>query len=107
MSNPVDLMLKGLEELRKVDPELPVQRAVVFLLVVRHEGCTAKQLQDWAGLSNASIVRNLQALGKTNRHGKPGHDLVVAKTDPTETRRNIVELTPKGRRVAESIKTLL
>jgi len=96
-----------LEEFRKVDPDMPIQMAAAFLVVANNEGVTMKELGDKLGISQSSCSRNVAALSKVHRLNKPGHDLVYAIEDPAERRRKIVFLTPKGKRVAESIVGIL
>ena len=43
-------LLKCLEELRKMEDQMPMQMAATFLLVATHEGCTHKQLSEWLGV---------------------------------------------------------
>lgn len=100
-------MYKGVEELRKFDPEMPAQTVNLFLLVCMHPGITQKDLAIRLGVSQASISRNTAALSKVHRLNTPGHDLVVATEDPVERRRKVVHLTPKGRRVMEAIEKVL
>ena len=51
-------------------------------------------------IGQSSCSRNILALGKWHRLGRPGADYVEAVEDPKERRRKIVYLTPKGRTVA-------
>ena len=55
-----------------------------------------QNLCEMTGLSQSSASRNIQALGKWHRLGKPGYDLVEAVDDPHDTRRKIMYLTAKG-----------
>ena len=47
------------------------------------------------------------ALGRLNRHREPGMELVYDQEDPTERRRKIYNLSPKGRRVATAIEHII
>lgn len=95
-----------IEEFRKIDPEMPLQTAVTFCTVAAEEGITMKRLQEKLGFSQSSCSRNVASLSKFHRLNKPGHDLLYTTEDPHERRRKIVMLTPKGKRVAESIKAV-
>lgn len=70
-----------------------------LLIVALEPGITMKRMAEKLGLSQSSTSRNVSALSKTHRYGKPGYDLITAKEDPTERRRKIVTLTAKGERV--------
>lgn len=99
--------LNLLEELRKIDAEMPLQMATAFLTVASEEGITMKRLGEKLGISQSSCSRNVAALSKYHRLNKPGHDLLYATEDPEERRRKIVKLTPKGKRVAETLLEIL
>lgn len=98
-----------IQEFRKLDDDITTLMASLFLRVVLNakDGITMKQLGEQEGVSQASVSRNIAALSKWHRLHRPGLDLVEAMEDPLERRRKIVKLTPKGRRVAESISDLL
>lgn len=96
-------VVKCLEEFRKIDPQMPPQTAQVFLWVCIQDGITMKDLAERVGISQSSTSRNVAALSKEHRYGKPGYDLVAATEDPMERRRKIVKLTPKGRRIAQAL----
>lgn len=100
-------LLRLLEEFRKLDPEMPLQQAVTFVEVALRPGISVTELSDRVGQALSSTSRNVAALGEVNRNRQQGHNLVVAKEDPLERRKKIVSLTPKGRRVAETLITLL
>lgn len=96
-----------LEEFRKLDPEMPTQQAAAFLMVAMTPGITMKDMARKLGISQASCSRNVSALSEMHRLNKPGLDLVYAIEDPAERRRKIVNLTPRGERVAESLREIL
>lgn len=90
-------LIKVLETLREVDSELPIQMAQTLLVVAQRPGITIQDISKDTGLSQASASRNVQALGKWHRLGKPGFNLVEGVEDPHDTRRKIVFLTKEGR----------
>lgn len=98
--------LNVLEEFRKIDPEMPIQMAVVFLNIASDEGLNMTELYKRSGISQSSVSRNVAALSKWHRLNKAGHDLVVTKEDPNERRRKVVFLTNKGRILADAIAKL-
>ena len=107
MSKELNKILRVLEELRKIDPEMQLQMAATLILVANKQGITMKELSKTLGISQASCSRNVAALSKWHRLNKPGHDLVYASEDPAERRRKIVFLTSKGEQVAETLCSLI
>jgi len=106
MGNPYTNKLNILEEFRKIDPEMPIQMAVIFLNVAADEGLNMTDLYKRSGVSQASVSRNVAALSKWHRLNKAGHDLVTTKEDPAERRRKVVFLTPKGQLLAKAIAAM-
>lgn len=100
-------LFAAIEELRKIDPELPTQHAAAFITVAFQPGITMKEMADRLGISQSSSSRIVAALGKWHRLGKPGYDLVEASEDPAERRRKIMHLTPKGRRIAVALSNIM
>lgn len=97
-----------LEEFRKVDPEMQMQAAAVFLAVAsRDDAITMTELREAVGISQSSVSRNVAALGQINRLHGPGFNLLEAREDPEERRRKIVALTPKGRTLARALAQAL
>jgi DNA-binding MarR family transcriptional regulator len=97
-------MIAFVQEFRKLDPELQAQAIILFLKVAQNDGqITMVELQHWSGLATSSVSRNMALLGKINRHGESGLDLVGTFADPLDRRRKVVHLTPKGRAVRVSL----
>ena len=99
--------MKLLREFRKLDSEMPIQMASVFLRVTMQPGITIKELMTLEDISQSSASRNVAALSDWNRARKAGHGLIQAVEDPYERRRKIVTLTPKGKRVAATMNEIL
>ena len=91
------------EELRKIEEEMPAQRLVVLLTIAIREGITYKEVQEETGLANSTVSRNISAMSKINRHGKPGTNLVEAYQEESGYRRKLLYLTPKGKRLVHSL----
>ena len=96
-----------LAEFRKIEPEILATQIQMFLLVAMFPGSTAKDLCERVGISQSSGSRNIAALGKVHRYGKPGYGLVQQEEDPRERRRKLITLTPKGRVLAAEIVKIM
>jgi len=95
--------IRFVEEFRKLDSEMQMQTALIFLLVAKDEGCSLRDLERDTGLTSASVSRNVAALSDTHRKGKPGHNLITAKVDPADRRNRQLFLTTKGRAVLTTV----
>ena len=75
--------------------------AALFIEVCKahdaNKPCTIQDLMSALDLDNSSTNRTVHALGKTNRKGKPGFNLLETVQDPAEGRRFLVKLTPRGK----------
>lgn len=98
---------RAVEELRKIDPEMQAHTINIFLVVCMNPGITMKDLGQQLGVSQATMSRNIAALGKVHRLNRPGLDLVEAQEDPAERRRKIVNLTPKGKRIKDALEKII
>ena len=58
-------------------------------------------------MTGASASRNVAALSKHHRHNKAGHDLVYSYENPAKRIEKFIELTPKGKRVINSLEDLV
>lgn len=103
MAEYLSRLFKCLEEFRKFEDQMPMQRAATFVAIAIHEGCTMKQLSEWLGVTISTCNRNVAALGDEHRNGGKGLGWVITKPDPAEPRRNLMFLTPNGKRVASAL----
>ena len=94
-------------EFRKLDADMTIHQAVCFMYVVKYNGITMKELADRIGIAQSSTSRNVAALSKWHRLGKEGLDLVEAIEDPAERRKKRVSLTPKGKLMAEQLRSIV
>ena len=65
------------------------------------------EIAEELGLSQSTVSRNVAYLGDWNRHREKGHQLVEAFEDPSERRRKLVRLTPKGKRFVTSLANIV
>lgn len=87
----------------EVDSEMPLQMVAVLLTIAAEEDVPMAEVARVTNLSQASISRNVAALGMIHRKKKPGYGLVDAYEDPMERRRKLLRLTPKGRSLINKI----
>lgn len=103
----ITVLMRVLEEFRKLDPDLPIQYALSFLTLAANEGLSLGELATRLGIAQSSASRNVAALSAWHSFGKPGLDLVEAREDPRERRRKLVTLTPKGHALVETLRAIL
>jgi len=103
----LDPLVRVLEALRTLDPDLPIQYALSFLTIAQNEGLSIRDLSERLGIAQSSASRNVAALSKWHSFGKAGHDLIQAEEDPRERRRKIITLTDKGRALASDLADLI
>ena len=82
---------------RELDNLLPLQCLHVCLLVAGKPGITHTELRKHAGLSPASVSRNVAKLGSVNRKDAPGYGLVAQVPNALDDRALNLFLTAKGR----------
>lgn len=113
-------LLRAVEEFRKLDPVMPAQMIAHFLIIA--DRCDAvsdrsfdhlsmKELSNLTGMSQSSTSRIVQYFGKVWKTSKEGSvsglDLVEAYENPEERRQKLVRLTPKGKRIAQSLREII
>lgn len=87
----------------EVNPAMPIQQAIAFVLVGLNEGASLKELVKIAEVKQATMSRHLIDLGTRNRHLEPGYNLVACRQDPMELRKNQYTLSPKGHALINKI----
>lgn len=100
MSKGLRTFNQALELFRDLDPEMQAPAIATFVAIVNtgmDEDISLQDIQTATGLPSSSHTRNVQLFCKTQRVGKPGHNLVAAYEDINDRRRKFVKLTPKGR----------
>lgn len=100
--NPLSKAILLLEELRKHDPEFPAQQAVALLAIAREEGMTQQKVAALVGASKSAAQRILDKLSDRGTGNAPGLGLIEVRPGP-DARERLAFLTPKGRRVVQSL----
>jgi DNA-binding MarR family transcriptional regulator len=103
----IESLRLALEELRKIDSEMPLQVAVVFCVVALAGELGMAELTNIVGIAQSSISRNVAALSKINRFHRPGHELLETREDPMSRSRKNVSLSVRGQGIAASLENLL
>ena len=76
---------------------LPAHFIQVFLVIGERGRCRYEEIGEDLGLGGSAVSRTVTALGKVNRKGEAGFDLVRLERDPEEGRRYLVSLNSKGK----------
>jgi DNA-binding MarR family transcriptional regulator len=109
LSGAIPRMVLLLEEVQRLDKEMPAQTLMAFLLVASAgpDGIVQNELQQKLGLSGAAVSRNVTFLSKARGVGLPGHGLVESEIDEVNRRHRRLTLTPKGERLAEKLSKII
>ncbi len=91
-----------LNELATVDPEFPLQWALVFLEISQNEGASLKDIAEETGISMSVMSRTIGALSNYRRMGKP-YGVVIVKMAKDDRRRKELFLSAKGKRLLDKI----
>jgi DNA-binding MarR family transcriptional regulator len=100
-------LIQLMEMLRAIDPEMPAQTVLTFLIIADEPDISMRDLQNRLGLASSSTSRNVAALSKHHRLGKDGADVVEAYEDPADRRYKRVRLTGKGAALTRRISQLV
>ena len=100
-------LLKFNEVLRQLDREVPAQVISCFFYIAAHNPCHKQALEEDLGITTSSASRNIDWLSRYHRLRKPGLGLIEKTTDPSNHRRIICSLTPKGVELIQTLKNTL
>lgn len=95
-----------LTELTAIDPEFPIQWALVFVEIAREEGIALKDVSERTGISMSVMSRTIGALSNARRMGKP-YGLIIVKSAKDDRRRKELFLSAKGRKLIERLSGAL
>tara|TARA_Y100001938_G_C7959604_1_gene363591 strand:+ start:435 stop:797 length:363 start_codon:yes stop_codon:yes gene_type:complete len=106
-SGSLRMLLRQVELLRTIDPEIQAQTISLLLNVAMKdpEPIAMQELAERTGTAQSSVSRNCAMLGKYHRRGQAGHGLLDAYEDPMNRRVKLVQLTTKGRRFIQQLKS--
>ena len=90
-------IVEVLNGFRDLSHTMPVGQVVMFLLVALNEGADQTQLAELMDIRKSTASRYLLDLSDKTRDGGRGYELITRDPDPTELRRNVYSLSPKGR----------
>lgn len=111
MASEMKKLLVSLEQFRSVNPNMPVQTVQTFLYVCEHEddpeGVSIKDIAIALEFSHASASRNVAALSSWTRHRKEGPNLLEAQEDVMHRSHKKVTLTAAGRRLRDTLRSLM
>lgn len=92
---------------QQIDETMPIQIAHTFVVVALFEGRSMREYCQIAGAQQSTMSRHLLDLGEFNRKKAEGHKLIEQRVDPTDFRRHLYTLTPKGRRLLAQLASLM
>lgn len=96
----------ALEVLAQIDPEFPLQWAIVFLVIAENEGVSLKDVSEVTGISMSVMSRTIGALSNARRMGKP-YGIILVKMAKDDRRRKELFLSAKGRKLLEKLSNAL
>ena len=98
---------QAVELFRKIDKEIPAQVIACFLYVASHNDCNKIDMEKALKFSSASGSRNTDWLSEFHRLNKAGLGLIVKYRDRTNRRRQVLQLSSKGRDLVNELRKTL
>ena len=108
--NQLKRFLDAWEVLRTSHREMPAQAVSVLLYVASHNDCHKQAIEEDLELTTASCSRVIDIINEGNGRKcveAPGLGLVQKYRDPSNGRRLLVKLTPKGEHMLRQIKNII
>ena len=106
---PMLRMARAVEQFRKLQPDAPVLRVIVFMTVALKPGITMREMEKGLKISQTTMSRHVAVLGtagfKDPMTGtrQEGWGLLEAMRDPEDYRQKRLWLRPKGRKLAKQM----
>jgi DNA-binding MarR family transcriptional regulator len=100
-------LLNAFELLRLMDREIPGQLVSAFLYIASHNPCHKQAMEEDLGFKTSSASRTTDWLSDYHRLGKPGLGLIKKYKDPSNWRRVLLKLTPKGEALIKQMKEFI
>ena len=100
-------LAQAVELFRKIDKEIPAQVIACFLYVASHNDCNKIDMEKALKFSSASGSRNTDWLSEFHRLNKAGLGLIVKYRDRTNRRRQVLQLSSKGRDLVNELRKTL
>lgn len=92
-----------LDEFRRLDPDMPIQTCLLFILIAQNEGSSQSIFEKALGISRSSISRGAARISQYGWNSKPGLNLVDMREDPADRRYKVLSLTSTGRQLITQI----
>ena len=100
-------LAQAIELFRSLDKEIPAQVNACFLYVASHNDCNKVDMEKALKFSSASGSRNTDWLSEFHRLNKAGLGLLIKYRDRTNRRRQVLQLSAKGRDLVNQLKQIL
>ena len=97
----------AIESFRRLDPEMQAQQmlGLLYSALEGNEQLSVKALAERLDLAQSSTSRVVAYWGPINRHGQPGHDMLVAREDVQMRNRKLISTTRKGQTFVHTLAT--
>jgi DNA-binding MarR family transcriptional regulator len=101
--------LAVLEQMRSIGVDITLTETICFLYICENEGINVRELAQLSGLTPSSASRAARRLTTADAPFAlaPALGLIELSTQPTDRRGKILNLTPEGKRLRESVDELI
>ena len=96
-------LVRALQRLRRVHPDMTVLQALVLFHVADHPGIGQRRLYEELGINDSAASRILAVLSDWGTRSTGGLGLIVIETNPEDRREHLLALSPDGRKLIEQV----
>jgi DNA-binding MarR family transcriptional regulator len=102
-----DVVIKFLEEFRKINPDITANQMLTFMHIARNPGISQKKLAELVKVDDATISRLSALMSDRGSRGREGLKMIEIKLDETDYRYRVQNLSRGGQLIFEGLRDIL
>jgi DNA-binding MarR family transcriptional regulator len=102
----INQTLRELEILSRIQVDMQLSTLRTLLFVAQRGQCNQADIENYLGISRASVSRNIAYWTKVKFNKNPGSGFLTTEEDPVDRRHKIIKLTYNGQLFIDRMRKL-